>query len=128
MKAEIKQRWLEKLRSGQIPQARGVLRTEEGGMCCLGVLLDVISPNGWTGPIKDEDRPCRIHGHRMATGSHDFIEGIDRQRLGLTADVRNEEREYQTTVAHYLAFMNDEGKSFAQIADWIEANIPADAA
>ena len=36
-KREVGQRWLNALRSGKYPQARGKLQTDEG-FCCLGVL------------------------------------------------------------------------------------------
>jgi len=40
MKPEIKQKWLEALRSGEYPQTRGCLH-DEHGFCCLGVLSDL---------------------------------------------------------------------------------------
>lgn len=57
MKAEIKQRWLEALRSGRYAQGEGALKQQHDGeekpqYCCLGVLCDLhrISTKrvGWT--------------------------------------------------------------------------------
>lgn len=40
MNPEIKARWIEALRSGEYPQCRGSLKTQDG-YCCLGVLTDL---------------------------------------------------------------------------------------
>jgi hypothetical protein len=42
MKADIKQKWVAALRSGQYEQTEGVLRNNYG-FCCLGVLCDLYS-------------------------------------------------------------------------------------
>lgn len=125
MKAEIRQQWLDKLRSGEIQQAKGVLRNECGGMCCLGVLLDVIAPNDW-GPVVTDESIGRVHSHTLATAEHDFIVYQQREALGLDGRIFNDRSASDTSVGHYLADMNDHGKSFAEIADWIETNIPAE--
>ncbi len=41
MNQEIKQAWIEALRSGEYQQGRGQLRDQKGRMCCLGVLCDL---------------------------------------------------------------------------------------
>jgi len=41
LKPEIKERWLEALRSGKYKQTTGYLRDDDG-FCCLGVLCDVV--------------------------------------------------------------------------------------
>lgn len=54
MNTEIKQLWLEELRSGRHIQGRGRLRNYEGGMCCLGVLCSIHADMGlgyWDGLI-----------------------------------------------------------------------------
>jgi hypothetical protein len=127
MKAEIRQQWLDKLRSGKIKQAKGILHGECGGMCCLGVLLDVIAPNDWQ-PVVTDESERRVHPHAMATDEHDFITYQHRESLGLAGRIFNDRSESDTSIGHYLADMNDHGKSFAEIADWIEKNIPVDAA
>jgi hypothetical protein len=47
MNSDIKQRWIDALRSGKYAQDRGQLRTPHG-YCCLGVLCDLYDPYGWT--------------------------------------------------------------------------------
>jgi hypothetical protein len=41
MQAELKQKWIEALRSGKYEQGRGQLRDASNRYCCLGVLADV---------------------------------------------------------------------------------------
>jgi hypothetical protein len=45
MKPEIKQRWVEALRSGDYKQGRGYL-LQSGEYCCLGVLCDLAGKDG----------------------------------------------------------------------------------
>ena len=47
MNQEIKQKWLEALRSGKYKQGRLGLRNKQNEFCCLGVLCDVLDNNKW---------------------------------------------------------------------------------
>ena len=52
MDAGLKARWVEALRSGGYEQTHGALRLpinegDEVGYCCLGVLCNLIDPDGW---------------------------------------------------------------------------------
>lgn len=38
MDKKLKAKWVKALRSGEIKQGRGALRSEDGSMCCIGVL------------------------------------------------------------------------------------------
>ena len=41
--------WVSALNSGAYEQAFGDFRSQDGGsFCALGVLLDIVDPNGWT--------------------------------------------------------------------------------
>lgn len=46
MKQEIKERWVEALRSGKYEQGTGSLTTGSGRYCCLGVLCDLAVADG----------------------------------------------------------------------------------
>jgi len=41
MNKNIKKQWLKALRSGKYRQTRGKLKSQDGSMCCLGVLCDI---------------------------------------------------------------------------------------
>lgn len=44
--AELRDRWVRALRSGDYKQTKGRLRTESG-FCCLGVLCDLVDSTAW---------------------------------------------------------------------------------
>jgi hypothetical protein len=119
MFASVKAAWLKALRSGEYAQGSGRLRTtfpapgtcsgQTYQFCCLGVLADVVDP------MQKTWKP-----HEAV-----FAEGHDR---------RDQDDLIGCSLGNYfikdrgvgkLVEMNDSDKaSFAEIADWIEANIP----
>lgn len=104
MNKRIKAKWLKALRSGEFKQCTGDLTDGSGGYCCLGVLQKVITgeepPRRWSGV----GSPSVLLPAEMA-----FIDDVyfGRKPRRESAHVR-------------LAAMNDAGKSFKQIAAWIE--------
>lgn len=107
MRAELKKKWIEALRSGKYKQTKGVLRNESG-FCCLGVLCD-ISGEEWE-PGSDGE----FYAKGMSSWS--VISGDLRAELGPDENVCDD-------VHDKLTDMNDYGSSFEEIADWIEENI-----
>jgi hypothetical protein len=109
---ELKAKWLDALRSGKYKQGQAVLRTSEECFCCLGVLGDIAAPTLWATTITSENE---AHISCYAFASLHDNEMLREEWLadhGLTIDQ-----------AVNLASMNDCGKSFAEIADFIEANL-----
>lgn len=109
---KAKAKWVRDLRSGKFRQGRSVLMDREGRFCCLGVLatqvvdlrkrdsLDTLLENGMLTRAMKLPRPI-MNALRMTT-----------------------EKECNGTVENHLAGMNDwGGKSFDEIADWIEENM-----
>lgn len=123
MNAELKAKWLAALRSGDYTQVSEVLHLldQDGcttvGHCCLGVLCVVAAE-----PAKDMnsrgDAELDTENHGMVPvkfyGDNDgfLLSARQQQRFGL-----------KDGVAMTLAQMNDDGKTFAEIADFIEENI-----
>jgi hypothetical protein len=110
MDAELKSKWLTALRNGQYAQGRNFLRRNSDGtdgFCCLGVLCDLVDPTKWMG---ESDGGTRVYSE---------IEG-GRCWAPITV-------EHAAKMTHdesiTLAKMNDDGKSFAEIADYIEAKL-----
>ena len=101
MDKRIKAKWVKALRSGRYRQAKGRLRLtlkdSVQANCCLGVLCRTqcipITP------------ATRLDGDELLSESV-------LKHLGLA--------NYQQ---HILSNMNDNGKSFAEIADYIEKNL-----
>lgn len=97
MDSGLKQLWVDALRSGKYKQGAGYLRTPGDTFCCLGVLADVIDPEGWSGIELSvwRDSAC-------------FLPPSDPLEL---------------RVQDKLTKMNDSGKSFEDIATYIEENL-----
>lgn len=97
MKADMRTAWLTGLRSGGYSQIRGQFK-DAGGYCCLGVLSETCN----LGVINE-------YGFSVEDGYETIAKVIGRECQDLWE-------------------LNDRRKwSFAKIADWIEANIPAEA-
>lgn len=111
MNKQLRRKWLRALRSGSYRRGEGSLVSEDGRkFCCLGVLAD-IQGCVWQESIRDSSLvPIMPHGRKpLANDGTDFLPV--RRTGGLTED-------QQST----LAEMNDDGKSFKQIADFIESH------
>jgi hypothetical protein len=101
MSLELKQKWVDALRSGEYRQSKCGLRTPDG-FCCLGVLCDIVDPNGW--------RKTNVGAYSHPLGTWDgFLISIS--KLGMPG-IPNQ---------YVLAEKNDsEDWTFDQIADYIE--------
>jgi hypothetical protein len=97
--------WLAALRSGEYDQCAGRLKSE-GRYCCLGVLQEVVS--GRIVAAEDEEVPADswLAEHRV-----DF-----RTDLGISSPYP-----YLPSLQLAATEANDTGKTFAEIADAIEA-------
>jgi hypothetical protein len=93
---ELKNRWVAALRSGEYEQGRLKLKVDDK-YCCLGVLAEV------AGILGSRDTP-ECDGEVSCLWSEGLSSGVQ----------------------HELYSMNDSQQlSFAQIADYIAANVPA---
>lgn len=124
MNPEIKSKWVAALRSGEYQQTEERLCDGEGGFCCLGVLSDLhmkATGNGeWSEDyfrhpgyradgIFKEDVPPRAVLDWAGMGSENPMMKL----------VDAEGEEYRDTIAE----LNDSGRTFAEIADLIEAQL-----
>jgi hypothetical protein len=105
MDAQLKENWVEALRSGRYEQAYSYLR-HGGGFCCLGVLCDIVDPAKWSG---DGDLKQYVDGNDVCMG---FLPFSIKDSAGIT-------QEEETR----LSVMNDEGKPLSEIADYIEKHL-----
>jgi hypothetical protein len=118
---EVRQRWLDALRSGKYEQATHVLRTEDDKYCCLGVLCEVIDPEGWNpGKIVRVDAGGigyqKVAARVYLTDGRAYSQVPPNEILavaGLTERFGN-----------LLAEFNDAGETFEQIAKRVEAVPP----
>lgn len=100
MNPELKAKWIEALRSGKYEQTTKVLKDKKG-YCCLGVLRELIDPGS-----EDEDENAQALSEDMCE-----IAGLARYTYK------------PGNVQHIVSEMNDNGKNFLQIADYIEASL-----
>lgn len=96
MRDELKTKWLKGLRGRKYKQGKSRLK-HSGRHCCLGVL-------------------CEVDGRKISRWQTTLRDG----HIDLLWAIGGSEN--QDT----LMRMNDAGKSFRKIADWIEKNIPSD--
>ncbi len=109
MKRELRQQWIDALRSGKFQQGRAVL-FRDNAYCCIGVLGSVCGVSN--------DKLYEFRGNLSSNGTNGALAPIDELSF---AEAR--------TLADLNDGINDEKRcyTFAEIADYIEANIPVDA-
>lgn len=117
MDPTIKARWLEALRSGEYEQTTEELRSKAGCFCCLGVLCHLFTQEDgseWNHRrLSELDDPADLLPDNQLPGPRIAIwSGLDWDQMvsinGTTDTLYNH---------------NDGGRTFAQIADAIEAQL-----
>lgn len=105
MLPELKAKWVEALRSGKYKQGILCLRSFDDKFCCLGVLCDI------------EKVPCFRSGDRYL---YDYIVY---KMGGCLPTVKLDEIGLSHAEMDVLVDMNDHGRTFAEIATYIEENL-----
>ena len=130
MKQEIAQQWTQALRSGQYEQGTGYLNLKNKYFCCLGVLCETLLPNHpeIEKGLMDVETTTN---HRLTVtsynGNFQFLGHSIRQLIGAQAAPSRSSPDYDAEKANkqqltLLVEMNDQGKSFAEIANYIDAH------
>lgn len=120
MDQNIKTKWLEALRSGKYKQGKEYLElTNDDGVvtnCCLGVLCRILDV-----PAKVEITATIFEGTHDSLGDGDTNLNCD----GATYPPKDIIIKAEIPVAEIvqLAVLNDGGKSFNEIADYIEEKL-----
>jgi len=140
MNAEIKERWVKALRSGDYIQGKGALRRTEGGIhkyCCLGVLCDILAKETSHKWVKNDvldtpygDMLATQAGKDLYTPKDPNSKGYVSSSLPSTDIVEwagfSKNHNWLINSAYYeetLYDINDRGGStFSDIADLIEEN------
>ena len=111
MDAEVKKKWVAALRSGEYKQAKKQLRYD-GSFCCLGVLCEISGLTAWG---NDSYMDCMS----MPPDQVYEFAGVPRDSVGCLKFPKVViDNELKALDEH-----NDDGKTFAQIADAIEAQL-----
>lgn len=107
MDTSIKAKWVEALRSGKYAQANRRLRDRDA-YCCLGVLCDISGLGNWESDAVGN----------WVFSAPDHWSGL----MFLPGSVKDHIA-FPSGEDDVLMNMNDQGKSFAEIADYIEQKL-----
>ncbi len=152
MKADLKNRWLEALRSGKYEQATGALMAEidDGavGYCCLGVLCDISGFGEWEHETYEIDLTDDEQAGFDYEKDHIELDGdldtLSESRFGLPKQIHNALTTFndglvgvpdgalsRKSVEQFLTDdeveeLGEGGWDFEQIAAFIEGNVPVE--
>ena len=116
MKAGVKEKWVNALRSGRFKQTRGSLRYAEG-FCCLGVLCELAAEEGVVLPAVEVGGG--VYGYlesQDGTPFTAFLPDAVANWAGINRTGYIQGDDYEV----HLTQINDGGSSFSEIADLIE--------
>jgi len=113
MNPEIKAQWVAALRSGEYEQSHLALRSKDSSgevsYCCLGVLCEISGLGEW-----------EEGGYRLSGGytNSSFLPS----RVQEWANITSDDPAVGGEGVDCLSYKNDNGATFAEIADLIEQN------
>lgn len=126
MDANLKAQWVAALRSGEYDQGHGALKVEWYGVkdqkpsyCCLGVLCDLIDPNGWEDNLWVHADADPVHNQGYSS-SYALLPFSLVGKVGFTEDGELPGVTDRSGFRVTLASLNDAGFTFSQIADIVE--------
>ena len=131
MNTQIKQKWIDALRSGKYEQGSEKLRTVTG-YCCLGVLCDLYSQEHntqWEFRGDEEINPQSQDYWYFDEYSEFLPESVmnwaelKSHNPTVRVDVEDDEDEDNWSYTDQLSDVNDSGYDFSQIANIIEAQL-----
>jgi hypothetical protein len=111
MNREIARRWTDRLRNRDIPQGAGCLGMPHGRRCCLGVLCDIAVEDDVIDPPRTESLWSFTYA-----GAHGSLP----TQVTAWAGMLTREGIYDADCS--LMADNDNGKTFLELADIIDAH------
>lgn len=112
--------WVEALRSGKYRQGKSSLRDGDK-FCCLGVACDISELGKW-GPASESPTARAYIAAGNTYGSESYLPAAVMDWLGLTTNCGEHScPDYPRTIPLTLAALNDNGKTFEEIAALIES-------
>jgi len=122
MNPEVKAKWLEALRSGEYNQTKRTLR-DSHGYCCLGVLCEVYKEEHPEAEWVRDDISTK-NGEMLFKSGEYSRKGVPTQQVLDWANLTDANPEVKYNNADIsVAELNDNGKSFLEIADIIEEHL-----
>lgn len=122
MDKDLKAKWVAALRSGQYKQGENRLyNPADDSYCCLGVLHALTGVTGLALCKLDQDTDHL--GYVEALDEYGALIGKGGNHLGIDLHTREYLAEMNDGVVSGNPQLNVPPKAFAEIADWIEANV-----
>lgn len=125
MNPVVKQRWVDGLLSGTYIQGQSCLRTSDDKFCCLGVLTDIYSKESGIEWSKNVRANSLLVVHSFQ-GEPTLLPAVVQEWAELRSENPDTDIEKLSALSpdvylhKTLAELNDEGKSFKEIAEIIE--------
>lgn len=115
-------KWTKALRSKKYKQGTQYL-SKQNKYCCLGVLYDLFGAEWVQCPYEEEAWMAKEELDRINNIEEDEKAWQMLESCGILPPKFMQEIGLDDCTADRLACMNDDGTSFAKIADWIESNL-----
>ena len=129
MTPQVKENWVNALRSGEYQQGAGKLRNSDG-FCCLGVLCDLYSQEpftkGWVFHGAFEEENTQPTDYWKFDGEKEFLPKSVMEWAGLETncpEVAVEDDDARESIYDSLANLNDAGYSFDALSNIIEEQL-----
>ena len=131
MNPEVKQKWIDALRSGNYEQGSEKLRTVNG-YCCLGVLCDIYAQENDTQWkfMGNEETNFQLMDYWYFLDQSEFLPesvmnwaGLRTHNPSVRVYCEDSDDEDQRYYNDEIANVNDSGYSFSQIADIIQQQL-----
>jgi hypothetical protein len=123
MKEDVKNKWVEALRSRKYKQGQGLLKCQNT-FCCLGVLCDISGLGEWNIPDSaNPDDYCNVTMGYVPTDDPCCTQSqVLPHTVARWAGIKSENGDYRVDDVWYsLTELNDDrGMTFSEIADIIE--------
>ena len=121
MNPDVKEKWLEALRSGKYKQGTGALN-KDGRFCCLGVLCDLFAEDDdCNGAWQELDENALTFKPDGRPGRHAFLPDAVAEWAGI--EISPSDPFVSDDNDETLSQLNDSGRTFRQIADIIEEEL-----
>lgn len=115
MNSEVKQKWITALRSGEYKQGTRCLHNIDNEFCCLGVLCDIY--------LREHQKSWQLHPSKPKY----FLTENDAEFASVQTSYLPEVVRIWAGIDSYdplsLSCDNDQGRSFEEIANKIEAKL-----
>lgn len=120
MDPQVRERWVNALRSGGYRRSNGVMRQDVDGnpcYCVFGVLLEEMRAGSWD----CNDDETRVNGREVVTYTHVMEDGT--LSSGTPPKSMRQRWRIPDLAISRLTSMNDVGSTFKQMARWIEVHL-----